>query len=139
MRTLKLQQPFPRPNAHGHLNLLNTPKGIFKRPGVIDGGAEDPQQRQRQGDHQDYLHLSRQRDVFLFTRNVVHTFSTGDESMVLLSCQLPFLAFDDERQYRLPSYRWIAREQPERKPPTVACDPAWSVLAGQLWNERVVG
>lgn len=74
---------------------------------------------------------ARERDVFLFTRGVVHTFSTLDEPMTLLSCQLPYLAFDDPRQYRLPSFRWIARDQPERRPPTVACDPAWSVLAHQ--------
>lgn len=74
---------------------------------------------------------ARERDVFLFTRGVVHTFSTLDEPMTLLSCQLPYLAFDDPRQYRLPPFRWIARDQPERRPPTVACDPAWSVLASQ--------
>lgn len=74
---------------------------------------------------------ARERDVFLFTRGVVHTFSTLDEPMTLLSCQLPYLAFDDPRQYRLPSFRWIARDQPERRTPTVACDPAWSVLASQ--------
>ncbi|MBS0196239.1 MAG: cupin domain-containing protein [Planctomycetes bacterium] len=74
---------------------------------------------------------ARERDVFLFTRGVVHTFSTLDEPMTLLSCQVPYLAFDDPRQYRLPPFRWIARDQPERRPPRVACDPAWSVLAIQ--------
>ncbi|MCC6971871.1 MAG: cupin domain-containing protein [Phycisphaerales bacterium] len=72
---------------------------------------------------------ARERDVFVFTRGVVHTFSTLDEPMTLLSCQMPYLAFDDPRQYRLPSFRWTARDQPERYTPTVACDPAWSVLA----------
>lgn len=74
---------------------------------------------------------ARDRDVFLFTRGVVHTFSTLDEPMTLLSCQLPYLAFDDPRQYRLPAFRWLARNQPDRHPPKVACDPAWSVLASQ--------
>lgn len=74
---------------------------------------------------------ARERDVFLFTRGVVHTFSTLDHPMTLLSCQLPFLAFDDPRQYRLPDFRWIARQQPERVSPTVACDPAWSVISLQ--------
>lgn len=74
---------------------------------------------------------ARERDIFLFSRGVVHTFSTLDQPMTLLSCQLPYLAFDDPRQYRLPKFRWIAREQPEPRPPTVACDPAWTVLACQ--------
>lgn len=74
---------------------------------------------------------ARERDVFLFTRGVVHTFSTLDQPMTLLSCQLPYLEFDDPRQYRLPRYKWIAREHPEPKPPTVGCDPAWTVIASQ--------
>jgi mannose-6-phosphate isomerase-like protein (cupin superfamily) len=72
---------------------------------------------------------SRERDVFLFTRGVVHTFSTLDQPMTLLSCQLPYLPFDDPRQYRLPLHRWIACDNPEPHPPTVGCDPAWTVLA----------
>jgi mannose-6-phosphate isomerase-like protein (cupin superfamily) len=72
---------------------------------------------------------ARERDVFLFTRGVVHTFSTAESPMTLLSCQLPYMAFDDPRQYRLPSFRWIAREQPELTPPRVACDPAWYLIA----------
>lgn len=35
--------------------------------------------------------------VFAFTRGVVHTFSTADIGMTLLSCQLPFLPFDEPR------------------------------------------
>ncbi|MCC6284636.1 MAG: hypothetical protein IT439_04935 [Phycisphaerales bacterium] len=72
---------------------------------------------------------ARERDVFVFTRGVVHTFSTMDEPMTLLSCQLPYLAFDDPRQYRLPTFRWVAGEQAEKCIPYVSCDPAWSVLA----------
>ena len=69
------------------------------------------------------------RDVFLFTRGTVHTFSTEAEPMTLLSCQLPFVAFDDPGQYRLPSVRWTAREFRDEYDVRVACDPAWSVLA----------
>lgn len=71
---------------------------------------------------------ARERDVFMFTRGVVHTFSTLDHPMTLLSCQLPYLAFDDPNQFRIPNCRWIARDNPERTPPSVACDPAWTVL-----------
>ncbi len=74
---------------------------------------------------------ARERDVFLFTRGVVHTFSTDREPMVLYSCQLPYLPFDHPEQYRLPKVRWTAADHPEDDSPTVACDPAWSVLARQ--------
>lgn len=69
------------------------------------------------------------RDVFLFTRGTVHTFSTHAEPMTLLSCQLPFVSFDDPGQYRLPAVRWTAREFRDDYEVRVACDPAWSVLA----------
>lgn len=72
---------------------------------------------------------ARERDVFIFTRGVVHTFSTLDKPMTLLSCQLPFLPFDDPRQYRLPNHIWTARDNPEPRPAGVGCDPAWTVLA----------
>lgn len=72
---------------------------------------------------------ARERDVFLFTRGTVHTFSTDEDPMVLLSCQLPFLAFDDPMQYRLPAVRWTAKEHRVDANAGIACDPAWSVLA----------
>jgi mannose-6-phosphate isomerase-like protein (cupin superfamily) len=71
---------------------------------------------------------ARERDVFAFTRGVVHTFSTAKEPMVLLSAQLPFLPFDHPNQYRLPSHRWIARNNPERVPASIQCDPSWMLL-----------
>lgn len=70
-----------------------------------------------------------ERDVFIFTRGVVHTFSTLDQPMTLLSCRLRYVAFDDPDQFRIPAHRWIARDNPERAVPCVACDPAWTVLA----------
>ena len=75
---------------------------------------------------------ARERDVFLFTRGVVHTFSTLDEPMTLLSCQLPYMDFDDPRQYRLPKHIWTARDNPETHTPSVECDPAWTVLAASM-------
>lgn len=73
---------------------------------------------------------ARERDVFVFTRGIVHTFSTGTEPMVLLSCQLPFLPFDHPQQYRLPRVRWVAAEHRDEYEAGIACDPAWSLLAG---------
>lgn len=72
---------------------------------------------------------ARERDVFLFSRGTVHTFSTDAEPMTLLSCQLPFLPFNDPRQYRLPPIRWTAKDCPDAYRATIACDPGWSVLA----------
>lgn len=72
---------------------------------------------------------ARERDVFLFKRGTMHTFSTDEEPMTLLSCQLPFLAFNDPKQYRLPKVRWVAKDRTDGYAPTVACDPGWSVIA----------
>lgn len=54
---------------------------------------------------------ARERDVFVFRRGTVHTFSTCEEPMELLSCHLPFIPLDDPRQYTLPQTRWVAGEQ----------------------------
>lgn len=70
---------------------------------------------------------ARERDVFVFTRGVVHTFSTDRSPMVLLSCQTPYLPFGDPRQYTLPHCRWRAQDHTDEAP-TVGCDPAWSAL-----------
>ncbi len=73
---------------------------------------------------------ARERDIFAFTRGLLHTFSTLDHPMTLLSCQLPYLEFEDPDQYRLPPHRWTAREHPQDVSPLVAIDPAWSLIAG---------
>lgn len=75
---------------------------------------------------------ARERDVFVFSRGVVHTFSTLAEPMTLLSCQMPYLAFNDPDQFRLPSIRWTARDNPETTAPAVGIDPAWTILAGAV-------
>ncbi len=72
---------------------------------------------------------ARERDVFLFARGTVHTFSTEAEPMTLLSCQLPYLPFDHPRQYRLPKVRWTAKEFSDPYEAGIACDPGWTVLA----------
>lgn len=53
---------------------------------------------------------ARERDVFIFTRGTVHTFSTDRHAMTLISCQLPYLPFDHQDQYTLPATRWTARD-----------------------------
>jgi mannose-6-phosphate isomerase-like protein (cupin superfamily) len=42
-------------------------------------------------------------DVIVFTRGLVHTFSTPRRAMTLLSWHRPYLAFLDPRQYTLPT------------------------------------
>ncbi|MEM6260713.1 MAG: cupin domain-containing protein [Planctomycetota bacterium] len=54
---------------------------------------------------------ARERDVFVFRRGVVHTFSTFDHPMVLLSCHLPFIPLSDPVQYELPQVKWVASER----------------------------
>lgn len=71
---------------------------------------------------------ARERDVFVFTRGVVHTFSTIDHGMTLLSCQLPFVPFDDPGQYTLPKVRWTARERLAKTPAVITLDWCWAML-----------
>jgi len=57
---------------------------------------------------------ARELDGFVFRRGLLHTFSTAGSHMELVSCQLPFLPFDDPRQYTLPprpSHRWVPRSE----------------------------
>lgn len=55
--------------------------------------------------------------------------------MMLLSCQMPYLAFNDPDQFRLSALRWIARDNPETATPAVGIDPAWTMLAGGLQSD----
>lgn len=71
---------------------------------------------------------ARERDVFLFTRDVVHTFSTAEHSMTLLSAQLPFIPFDDATQYALPAHRWTAAEHLDPADSRVRLMPGWTSL-----------
>lgn len=64
---------------------------------------------------------ARSRDVFVFRRGLVHTFSTQDHDMTLLSVQLPMIDFDDPDQYRLPKQRWTADAPASAPSPRIAC------------------
>tara|TARA_R110000744_G_scaffold380514_1_gene501612 strand:- start:13263 stop:13931 length:669 start_codon:yes stop_codon:yes gene_type:complete len=52
---------------------------------------------------------ARDRDVFVFRRGLLHTFSTAEHSMTLLSIQSPFIPFDASEQYALPKAAWAAQ------------------------------
>lgn len=70
---------------------------------------------------------ARRNDVFLFTPGVVHTFSTAEEPMTLLSCHLPYIPLDDPGQYTLPAFRWTASARMGDRPPC-ATATGWSAL-----------
>lgn len=72
----------------------------------------------------------RSRDVLMFTRGTVHTFSAPHEPLVLLSFHAPFIGLEDPDQYAVPGRLVRPRELLERDPHAcVACDPAWSLMA----------
>ncbi len=64
---------------------------------------------------------ARSRDVFVFRRGLVHTFSTHEHGMTLVSVQLPMIAFDDPEQYHLPNYRWTADALASAPSARIAC------------------
>jgi len=49
--------------------------------------------------------------VLVFTRNLLHTFSSPIEPLYLLSYHAPFIPLDDPRQYTFPELRWIPQTQ----------------------------
>lgn len=68
----------------------------------------------------------RERDVLLFRRGLLHTFSAPSEPLILWSFQAPFIPFDDPSQFTPVSPSWYPRDLANTS--TVACDPAWTVL-----------
>ena len=72
----------------------------------------------------------RSRDVLMFKAGTVHTFSTHTEPLVLLSYHSPYVPLNSPEQYALPKRRWSGAEA-STGAARVACDPAWTVLAGR--------
>jgi len=72
---------------------------------------------------------ARSGDVFMFSRDVVHTFSTAEQGMTLISCHLPHIPFEDPSQYTLPGMRWTALESLHGEPAGAIALGGWSVLA----------
>lgn len=72
----------------------------------------------------------RSRDVLMFTRRVVHTFSAPDEPLVLLSYHAPFIPLTSSDQYLIPGCAVLPRDILKQTGASiVACDPAWSVVS----------
>lgn len=70
----------------------------------------------------------RSRDVLLFRRGVMHTFSTESEALLLLSYHAPFVPLEDPRQYTVPDRVILPGKIVDRTRSRITCDPAWSRL-----------
>jgi hypothetical protein len=71
----------------------------------------------------------RNRDALMFRRGTVHTFSTADEPLTLLSYHHPYLPLEDERQYRVSSPPETPAEFLRDQRAVVSFDAGWNVLA----------
>ncbi len=70
----------------------------------------------------------RDRDALMFRRGTVHTFSTDEHPLTLLSYHSPYIPLADERQYTLGSDVEHPWQFLPRCTPAVSFDPAWSTL-----------
>lgn len=70
----------------------------------------------------------RSRDVLLFPRGTIHTFSTAASALLLLSYHAPHIPLADPRQYTLPARVVCPALRASARNAQVACDPAWTVL-----------
>jgi len=70
----------------------------------------------------------RERDVIAFRSGVLHTFSTAQHGMTLLSFHRPYVPLEDEGQYAIPPRRWTAREHLPLDAGEVVLEPSWRQL-----------
>lgn len=68
----------------------------------------------------------RDRDTVMFRRGTVHTFSTGEHALTILSYHRPYISLADERQYTLSSHL----EKPADFLKTVRS----TIVIGQSWT-----
>jgi len=71
----------------------------------------------------------RERDVIAFRSGVLHTFSTAQHGMTLLSFHSPYVPLEDKGQYATPPHRWTARERLPLEAGEAVLEPAWRHLA----------
>ena len=71
----------------------------------------------------------RSRDVLMFRRGTLHTFSTQAEPLHLLSFHAPFIALNDPRQYSLPDEVVYPAETVCEQDSRVSCDAVWARLS----------
>ncbi len=70
----------------------------------------------------------RSRDVLVFPRGTVHTFSTAAKSLQLLSYHWPYIPLNDPRQYTIPTPMVFPAAIADGAASRVRCDPAFSVV-----------
>lgn len=70
----------------------------------------------------------RSRDVLMFTRGVVHTFSTDTEPLTLLSYHRPYIPLEDQGQYRVSDKPLLPRDFLAGVRGRVSFDAGWTSL-----------
>lgn len=70
----------------------------------------------------------RDRDALMFRRGTVHTFSTAEHPLTLLSYHRPYISLADERQYTLPSNVEKPADFLKHHVPVIGFGSAWSVV-----------
>lgn len=80
--------------------------------------------------HADTVHTVavRTRDVLIFPRGTVHTFSTTTEPLHLLSYHAPHVPLEDPRQYTLPNEIVCPGLTMRPEDSTIVFDPAWNIV-----------
>lgn len=77
----------------------------------------------------DIMHIPvRERDVLMFPRGTIHTFSTDREPLVLLSYHAPYVPLEDAKQYTVPRPVVFPARLMDPSKSRVGCDPAWTCL-----------
>jgi mannose-6-phosphate isomerase-like protein (cupin superfamily) len=71
---------------------------------------------------------ARDRDVFMFRRGVVHTFSTAEHELLLLSYHRPFIALDDDSQYSVGADPLTPAAFLEGQRGMISFDAGWTCL-----------
>lgn len=70
----------------------------------------------------------RRRDVVAFRRGTMHTFSTADHALEMLSYHDPFVPLDNPGQYSLPAVCSLPGADGMNLSVELLCDPGWSIL-----------
>lgn len=70
----------------------------------------------------------RSRDVIVFPRGTIHTFSTTSQSLKLLSYHPTHIPLEDARQFTIPSPLTFPASLVEHDKSQVSCDPAFSIF-----------
>jgi len=70
----------------------------------------------------------RSRDVLLFRKGTMHTFSTESEPLSLLSYHAPFIPLENAAQYTIPNQCIYPATLADASQSKITCDPAWTKL-----------